>query len=358
MADVGDAVNSTTQNAAGGAWGGPVGMGIGAAVGLAGSLIGANAAKKAAQEQAAAADRYRQWVGQQMDTALGEINSPSRLAAYDKALQSQSENVSRMQTLAQSLSPNLIEVGKQLHGMLQGQSAPVLKNLNDQRALQRQQLVDRINTQMGPGGASSTAGQQALNEFDQQTANLTSQAQNEYLSKFMDVSLQSPRVMNALGGASTQLAQINEMAPSADSARLRASFVGGPGAQAAQMGMQTAGASQAGNSVLASALGGLGQMGMAIGGMMMGKNANNTQNPSGGGGQPALKDSVAWSGNDYGGFAGGVPGMTASAPRAYAPQGAGSGSMNYGPTGGMSYGNGGGMSVPNEFGGVQKLGFG
>lgn len=257
-----------------------IGIGTAAAgTAVVGGIMGSNAAKKAANAQQEAADQWRTFVANQEKEAVGLMGSPEQMAAYDQALKAQQQVVRQQQTLAQSINPNLVEVGKQLSGLLQGKSAPVLNNIQNQRNLQRQQLIDQINTQMGPGGQSSSAGTQALNQFDQQTANMMSQAQNQYVGEFLQTSLSAPSVMNALGGSNTELAQIMNMSPDAQKARLMAAFAGANGqAQAAQM--QAAGGQAASGMIMGNMVQGLGQAGLAGAAALAGKNQ---VNPGGGG---------------------------------------------------------------------------
>ena len=261
-----NALLSTGQGAMQGAAAGSVVPGIGTAAGaiiggglsLAGSLMGSHAASKAAKAQQAAAKQYQQYVQQQTNTATNLIGTPAQMAAHDQALQSQERQVQRQEELAKSINPALIEAGKNLKGLLDGSAqAPALKNLANQRALQRQQLIQSLHEQLGPGAETSSAGQQALQHFDSETANQTSGAQQQYTQMLLGSSLQAPGAMSAVGGANMQLSGINAQDPNIMKAQTMMQGIG-MGAGANQNVFNTAGAGSIGSALQGQALVGLG----------------------------------------------------------------------------------------------------
>lgn len=272
-------LGSTASGAAqGGASGGWVGAGVGAGLGLLGGLMGSSAAKKAAKAQQDAASRWEQFVGQQEKTAMDLVGTPAQMAAHDQALQSQERQVQRQEQLAATINPALIEQGKQYMQLLQGQSAPVLKNLQDQRARQRQDLVGQLHQQLGPGAETSTAGMQALNQFDQETSNHLSQAQMQYTGMLGGMSLQAPGAMNAAGGANMQLSEINAQGPNNQKANLIAQFTGArSGPMAAQI--NAAGGQYAGQALQGQTLASLGNNLMKFGAASMGNDSLNQPDP-------------------------------------------------------------------------------
>jgi len=248
--------------------------GVGAATSLAGSFMGANAAQSAAEAQEAQARRYQDFVNGQTEKAMNLVKNPADLAAYDEALTAQRSVVQKQKALADSLSPNLIEIGKQLHGLMTGQSAPALDNLKQQRALQRTQLVDNLTQKLGPGAESSSAGIQALNQFDQETANTLQQAQSDYTKTFMSASLSSPEVINALGGANKDLTALQAQSPGQRQANILMGALG-PQGQAAQMSINAAGAGAVANQFMGQGIQQLGQSGIMGAAMMAGRNSVN-----------------------------------------------------------------------------------
>ncbi len=145
-------------------------------------LGGANRAAGAAQnaalaQQAEAQKNYR--------NVEGIINpaSVSALASYDKILANQDRTLTRSEDLMKSIDPTLLEASTQALKLLRGESAPVLDPLKAQRNQQRQQLLNTLREQLGPGAETSSAGQKALQQFDLQSSSLFSNAQQSYLGQ-------------------------------------------------------------------------------------------------------------------------------------------------------------------------------
>lgn len=289
MADdqTGSAAVAAGQGAMAGAALGPWGAAGGAALGIAGSLIGgnmgANAAKKAAEAQQAAAAQWKKYVAQQQSDSLSHVLTPSALAAHDQALSSQEGNVRRQEALVAQLDPNIIEAGKQTMQLLQGKSAPVMQNLQNQRQLQRDQLVSQLRTQLGPGAETSTAGQQQLNQFDQQTANVMSGAQQEYLDKVSNMSMGGAATLGqTLSQVDSTLNSINENGPEQKAAELISQFTSA-GAGAAAAGVNAAGGQFKGEQLKGQGIQQLGSGVMSLAGAFAGSGANGkASNPQGG----------------------------------------------------------------------------
>lgn len=148
--------------------------------------------------------------------------TPAQMAAFGQSLNAQESNVARQESLAQSMDPALVSAGKQLNDLLQGKSAPVMQNLNNQRQLQRQQMVDQLNS--SGMGSTSAAGMQQLNQFDAQTANMQTQTQQSYMDQISKLPLQGAQEGNALTGANQSLASMQTESPEAQKARLQLGF--------------------------------------------------------------------------------------------------------------------------------------
>lgn len=209
--------------------------------------------------------------------SLGNSVTPAQMMAFDQGLQTQERQVSRIESLAQSMNPSLVEAGKQFHDLLQGHSAPVLDNLKNQRNLQRSQLVDSLKQQYGSGAESSTAGQQALAQFDSQTSNILSGAQQSYMEQMGNISLNGSNLESQLGQASAQLGNMQQMDPMSLLAKNKSNAYNGANASiAAPMNamMQTAGSGS-----VADIYGGQNNMGLGkniatLGGALMGSGFN------------------------------------------------------------------------------------
>ncbi len=103
------------------------------------------------------------------------------LLSYETDIKNQEKELGRQEQLVAQIDPTILEASQQALKLLRGESSSTLKPAQDQRNLQRQQLVNRLREQMGPGAETSTAGIQALNRFDMDTNSLTSGQQQSAL---------------------------------------------------------------------------------------------------------------------------------------------------------------------------------
>lgn len=319
MASLAQSLSGAGSGMAAGASFGPIGAGVGA---VAGGLLGsmgpdpAEAARKAAEAQQAEAARWRQEVNAEQNRAESLLMTPAQMQAHGIALNSQESNIKRQEQVVQSMNPALISAGKQLNDLIQGKSAPVMNNLNQQRQLQRQQMVDQLNQQMGPGASSSAAGMKALSDFDAQTSNMQTQTQQSYMKQIADLPLEGGQLGDALGMANERLNAVSQASPEAQKADMIAKFTQikgmAEGAAVNAAGGQYMGdviAGQQQQSALQNVAGGIG----AVGGMMNKKKDATTPEPtpsvgSGGGGSYSFGDMTP----NIGGSAG-APGPAAQA---------------------------------------------
>jgi len=93
--------------------------------------------------------------------------------------------VQQGQSLLNSYSPAAQAAGQQALALMNGQQAPALSVLQNQRSQQRAQLQQQLQQQLGPGYAESSAGIQALNNFDQDTSNTMNTAQQSAVNQYM-----------------------------------------------------------------------------------------------------------------------------------------------------------------------------
>ena len=146
-------------------------------------VTGANRSADAAQSAANAQ------LGQQRADREAALKfaapSPEELAQLQQAISLNSQDIARKQKILDSSDPALIESGKQALALLQGKEASTMAPLRNQRAQQRAALEQQLQQRLGPDYASSTAGIQALNSFDQQSANLMANQQQQTLAQFM-----------------------------------------------------------------------------------------------------------------------------------------------------------------------------
>jgi hypothetical protein len=255
---------------------GAIGLGL-AAAGTAGSIFGANKAAGAAQDAAtaskSAADAYQARVFQQRREALDAYNSysPAQASAIEKGLATQERNVQRQETLVNSIDPALVEAGKQMHSLLMGQAAPVLNNLKDQRQTQRQNLLDTIRQQYGPGYETSSAGLNAMQKFDAETANILNGAQQSYLQQVSGIALSGSSLGATLGAEAQRFQSIADAYGKIglNKADIMTGANGGMN-EAAQAQINTAGAGSVGAAMQGKMWGNIGQGLTQIGGLVAG----------------------------------------------------------------------------------------
>lgn len=328
-----------------------------------GGIGAAGAASKAARAQQQAAEDFRRYVQKQQDTATGQVLNPSALAAQDVALKSAQANVNRQNALVASLDPNIVEAGKQTAQLLQGKSAPVLAEIQNQRNMQRQQLQAQLTQQMGPGGASSSAGQQALQKFDLNTANMMNSTQQQYLDKVSNISMGGAKTLaDSLNSVNTALSDVNSNSPQNKAAQLISQFTNGAGAAAQGAKVNSAGGQYKGQQLLGqmtSQIGGemVSGAALAAGSQLKGSGADYTQadqdkdindfaDAAGAGGTPAPAGAPL--NYAFGGKAPMTLGSSVAAPAMSAGMAGGSGAPSYLPFS-TGYGGAGGPAADQAY---------
>lgn len=301
-------------------------LSVGSSLGsqLLGGVMAGGAAKSAAEASAAKSREWLDFTKQQQNQALDGLHSPAQLAAYDRNLASAEGNVRRMEKLSESLNPALIEAGKQAYDVLQGKEAPGLAPIREQRARQRQSVLDNLRAQLGPGAETSSIGINALNKFDAETNTMQASTQQNYLNTVLSTSLSARPDLVGATGATNQMA-LN--GPGAQRAGIIGQFTGLAG-QAYQSGVNTAGA------------GSLGDLYSGMGIMNMGKNLLSAFGADKGGGTAGTQEASPNTGisgapmsfgADYGNFSFNQMPMRSGGSRASAG-GGGGGSNNLPPS--------------------------
>jgi hypothetical protein len=140
----------------------------------------ASAAGKAAQAQEAAA-------GRQQELAQAAADSPQQLAAIERQLGVQEKSLARQEKLAAAIDPVTLEASQQALGLLRGEESRSLDPIRKQRQRQRNALLDSLRENLGPGAESSSAGLQALRNFDLQTSDQLAGAQSGALSQIFGI---------------------------------------------------------------------------------------------------------------------------------------------------------------------------
>jgi hypothetical protein len=124
---------------------------------------------------------------------ISDANSPAEMQALQKAFAQQGAALDRQAKLFESIDPAIMEASQQALSLLRGEEAKSLAPLRANMKRQRQQLVDRLREQLGPGAETSTAGMQALNRFDQQSSDSLFNAQQQSMGDLFGMGLQGER---------------------------------------------------------------------------------------------------------------------------------------------------------------------
>jgi len=113
--------------------------------------------------------------------------TPEELAQTNRAIELNEQDVVRKERLIESSDPAIIESGRQALQLLRGEEARTLDPIRRERQERRTRLEDRLRSQLGSGFATSTAGSDALNDFDQGTDSLLAQEQDRSLGRLLGV---------------------------------------------------------------------------------------------------------------------------------------------------------------------------
>lgn len=166
----------------------------------------ADATQRANEEMQATAKQQRQEAidaatksGSAMRDLAGA--TPQELQAYTATLDSAQTQLDQRTRLLKSIDPAIMEASKQVLDVLQGKSTGVGNAIGTQRAQQRQQLVNQLRSQYGPGAETSSLGQQALQKFDMETNTMTANLQGSTLSNLYGV-INGVNINDALQGTS------------------------------------------------------------------------------------------------------------------------------------------------------------
>ena len=149
--------------------------GAGAAGQVAGGLLGARA-----QDRAAALSQR------------AFAPSAEERAATRATFAAETRDIARREAELVELSKALVAAGGNLQGLLSGEDASVLGPLRESLARDRAELRRRLRDQLGPGAEFSTAGAQALAEFDRRAQLTMEQAQQASIGQMASI-VQGPR---------------------------------------------------------------------------------------------------------------------------------------------------------------------
>ena len=146
---------------------------------MAGGLMGSEAAGGASDEQ-----RKRQ-LHERAEAIEAARPTAKELKALDDQHAFNIRDIERREKLLASIDPALIEAGNQALGLLQGKEVKGLDPVRKRREQQREQLKQRLRDELGPGFETSTAGAQALAQFDQATEESMFQIRDATLGRLL-----------------------------------------------------------------------------------------------------------------------------------------------------------------------------
>jgi hypothetical protein len=146
-----------------------------------GALSGSNKQARVAQAAAEAEQQSRYAVTAEARAAAGRLNlaaqSPKQLQALEKSYEAAQTQVNADLRQLAAIDPAIMEASQQVLKLLQGETAAANKPIMAQRAQQRQELLNSLRAQYGPGAESSSIGQRALQQFDMQSDTMFQQNQ-------------------------------------------------------------------------------------------------------------------------------------------------------------------------------------
>lgn len=166
---------------------------------------GAQAAQNAASAQQAQSQKqwdYEVAIQQQAVTTAAPspeqlLNLSNQYANISNFYANQQVNMQRNMELLNSNMPALQQAGIQAYQLMTGKDAAMLKPLQAQQQLQRNQLENSLRDKLGSGYATSSAGMEALSSFDQKAQMETATAQQNALGMMLQTTLaDNPNMVN------------------------------------------------------------------------------------------------------------------------------------------------------------------
>lgn len=158
---------------------------------IVGELTGAN--KKAARAAQGAATAQEEEARRISGIAEGELadlraaaNDPRALANIERQLRTQESSIQRQEQLISQISPEILAASEEALKLIQGEESRFLDPLRRQRQDQRRQLLNTLREQ--GFSESSSAAQQALQNFDLQTSGAIAQTQQTSLDQLSGIS--------------------------------------------------------------------------------------------------------------------------------------------------------------------------
>jgi hypothetical protein len=124
----------------------------------------------------------------QQSRAVSAANDPREIQQLDQMIKLNNDDINRRKAIIASADPAMIELGNQTLAMLRGQKETGTNaGMRNQFAQQRAQLENKLRSQLGSGYATSSAGIQALSQFDQGVSNSLAQNNQGTLNSYLPI---------------------------------------------------------------------------------------------------------------------------------------------------------------------------
>lgn len=166
---------------------------------ITGGVLQAVGQSNIAKAQAAMADRMRQEALAFAAPTTQELeNLTKQVDLYQRMYGQQTAQIDQLQKqITEVYGPAILEQGKIFYDQLRGESSGVMKSFDNQRGRQRRQLEASLIERMGPGALTSSAGVNAMNDFDQKTSDMRAGIEEQSLNNALQ------RVVTLQGGQAT-----------------------------------------------------------------------------------------------------------------------------------------------------------
>lgn len=199
---------------------------MGLALGLLTAGVGAVSKVAAAGQKAGAARTLADFEAQQLERVeaiRAEAReaaraTPAEIEALDSVVKQRESAVTqalsetqRFEETVATLDPVIREASEQQLSILRGKAADILKPIQRRRERQKAELEQQLASSIGPGFRTSTAGVQALINFDTATDELMSQTQFNALNQLGQTAAQTAATRGSL---TQQLATITSIGTS------------------------------------------------------------------------------------------------------------------------------------------------
>jgi hypothetical protein len=155
---------------------------------VASGMMQASAQGKMAKAQQSAADRMRAEALMFAAPTSQELdNLTKQVDLYQRMYAQQTATIDQLQKqITDVYGPAILEQGKIFYDQLKGQSSGVVKSFDNQRDRQRKQLQAQLVERMGPGALTSSAGVNAMNDFDQKTSDMRAGIEEQSLNSALN----------------------------------------------------------------------------------------------------------------------------------------------------------------------------